>query len=183
MSSTVLMSSTGAVSHVMTRRQPGKGMKPAGRCQVNPGRAVRARTPDAAAPVRSKPGWDAGTRPGLVAALGGRARYRSRPPLGEASQTSPHAPCTQHRCEPVSSPSQAAQLVRSLLSSLPRRHERGTRRGTGYGIAGGFAAKRRRKPPPTWPPPPSRRDRPSRTAGRAPRRRPHRRSGCQSASQ
>jgi hypothetical protein len=77
--------STGTVSHVMTRRQPGKGTKPAGWCQANPRRAVRVRTPDAVAPVRSTPGWDAGKRPCLVAALGGRARRRPRPPLGEAS--------------------------------------------------------------------------------------------------
>jgi len=77
----------------MTRCQPRKGTQRAGRCQANPGRAVRAGTPDAAVPVRGTPSWDAGTRPGLDAALGGRERYRSRPPRGEASWTSPHALC------------------------------------------------------------------------------------------
>ncbi|MDX6421359.1 MAG: hypothetical protein QOG28_5979, partial [Trebonia sp.] len=78
-------SSTVAVSHVMTRQQHGKGTKLAARCQANPERAERERTPDAAAPVRSMPGWDASKRPCLAAALGGRARCRPRPPQGEAS--------------------------------------------------------------------------------------------------
>ncbi len=114
----------------MARHQTGKGTKLAARCQANPGRAVRVRTPDAAAPVRSMPGWDARMRPGPAAALGGRARCRPRPPRGEASWTSPHALCSQHRYEQVSSPSRAAQLVRSLPLSLPRHHGRGTQRGT-----------------------------------------------------
>jgi hypothetical protein len=115
----------------MTRHRLGKGTKLSGRYQANPVRAVRVRTPDAAVPVRSMPGWDAGTRPGPAAAREGRARYRPRPPPGEASWTSPHALCIQHRFEQDSSPSRAAQLVRSLLHSLPRQHGRDTRQGTG----------------------------------------------------
>jgi hypothetical protein len=79
------LSSTVAVGHVTTRRRHGKGTKPAGWCQAHPKRAKREGTPDAAAPVRGTPGWDAGTRPCPVAALEGRARCRPRPPLGEAS--------------------------------------------------------------------------------------------------
>jgi hypothetical protein len=91
---------------------------------------VRERTPGAAAPVRSTPGLDADTHPGPAAALEGRARYRPRPPLDEASWTSPRVPCSQHRCVPGNSPAQAARLARSLLFSLPRHHGSGTRRGT-----------------------------------------------------
>jgi hypothetical protein len=125
-----------AVSHVMAQHRLGKGTKLAGRYRANPVRAVRVRTPDAAVPVRGMPGLDASMRPGPAAALGGQARYRPRPPRGEASWTSPHALYSQHRCEQVSSPYRAALLVRSLLLSLPRHHTRGTPQGTGLGVPG-----------------------------------------------
>jgi hypothetical protein len=104
--------------------QAGKGTKLAGRRQANPGRAVRARTPGAAAPVRSTPSRDAGTRPGPAASRGGQGRCRPRPPPGVASWTSPRVPCSQHRCVPGNSPAQAAQIARSLHPSLPRHQAR-----------------------------------------------------------
>src|SRR6516165_5497717 len=75
---------------------------------------MHARTPDVAAPVRSTPGWDAGTHPGRAAALEGRARCRPRPPPGEAGWTLPRVPYNQRKCVPEKSPAPAAQIARPL---------------------------------------------------------------------
>ena len=98
------------------------GTKQARRSRADPERATRAGTPGAAAPVRSTPGWDAGTLPGRAAALEGRARYRPPPPPGEAGWTSPHAPYSQRKCVPEKFPAQAqaAQSARPILTIVYR---------------------------------------------------------------
>src|SRR6516165_4656138 len=81
---------------------------------------MHARTPDVAAPVRSTPGWDAGTHPGRAAALEGRARCRPRPPPGEAGWTLPRVPYNQRKCVPENSPAPAAQIARPFLTVVYR---------------------------------------------------------------
>ena len=100
-----------------------KGTKTTGPRRVDPAREERAGTPCGAAPVRSMPVWDAGRHPGPAAALGGQARYRPRPPRGEASWTLPPVPYTQHRCVPDTFPAAAvvsAQIVRSFQMKVYR---------------------------------------------------------------
>src|SRR6516164_9750964 len=81
---------------------------------------MHARTPDVAAPVRSTPGWDAGTHPGRAAALEGRARCRPRPPPGEAGWTLPRAPYNQRKYVPEKSRAPAAQIARPFLTVVYR---------------------------------------------------------------
>lgn len=135
-----------SAGHPTARRRAGKDTKPAERCQANPERVVRVRTPGAAVPVRSRPDWGAGKLPGPAAALGGRARYRPRPPLGEAYWTWPYALCSRHTSGEVSSPAQAAWLARSLPFQSTALTRPGHPAGPGPGL------RRRRRPRRTAPP-------------------------------
>lgn len=85
-----------------------KDTKPAGRYRASPSRAVRGAAPGVASPFQDSPGWGAGTRLGRAAAHGGRARFRLRPPRGEARRTWPLVPCSQHRYAPGNFPAAPA---------------------------------------------------------------------------
>jgi len=91
-----------------------KGTNTTGSRRAGPARETRVGTPGVAAPVRGRQDWDGDRHPGPAASYGGRARYRSRPPRGEAGWTWPRVPCNQRRCVPEGFPGAVAQLVRSF---------------------------------------------------------------------